>query len=233
MNEQDSGLPAGPPPPGGAAPIAFDFPKTFTFIFEDRDWVSKLLIGALFSLLGVFIIGYIVLLGYFAQLVRNVVAGSERPLPEWRNFGDYLADGIRLFGVGLVYMLPFIGLALMLIVPAALMEGAGHEAAGAVLGILLPVVLVPLVFAVTLLLPAVFLRVIMLGRFSAGFELGEVFALIRASGINYLLAIAVHLVAGFVAQFGILLCCVGVFATSFWSLAASTHAFAQAYRLAR
>jgi hypothetical protein len=229
------GPPPGPPPPVGGAPTGptFDFAKPFTFVFEDRDWVTKILIGGLFSLLGVFIIGHIVLLGYFARLVRNVVAGSERPLPEWSDFGEYLGEGLKLFGVVLIYLMPLFGLALMLIVPAALLEGAGHEGMGALFGVLFPLVLVPLAFAVMVFLPAGLLRVVMLGRFSAAFELGEVVALMRASGVSYLLAIAVHLVAGFAAQFGILLCCVGVFATTFWSLAASSHAFAQAYRLAR
>lgn len=66
-------------------------------------------------------------------------------------------------------------------------------------------------------LPAVLLRVALMGRFGAAFEFGEIAGFIRRHLVNYLLSLAAVLVASFLAQFGILLCCVGFFATTFLS----------------
>jgi hypothetical protein len=46
------------------------------------------------------------------------------------------------------------------------------------------------------------------------------------------LAIVVYLIARMLGGFGIILFCVGVVFTGFWSFLITTHAFAQVYRLA-
>lgn len=221
--------PTPPSPPGGT----FDFAKPFTFVFEDSDWLPKVLVGALFQLLGMFLIGTLFLLGYYARLIRNVVAGAERPLPAWDDLGTYFVEGLKLFCIALLYTVPIFGLVLLLVLPAVALEQViGQEWVGAMAGCMIPLLVVPLALVTVVLLPAAMLRTVMLGRFSAAFEIGKVFGLVRACGFNYLLAIVIHLLAAFLSQFGILLCFVGVFATGFWALAVSAHAFAQAYRLA-
>ncbi|HUF79004.1 MAG TPA: DUF4013 domain-containing protein [Thermoanaerobaculia bacterium] len=227
---QPNEVPGSPAPPAAGR---FDFAKPFTFVFEDPDWVPKVLIGGLFQLLGTVIIGSFFLFGYYARLVRNVIGGAERPLPGWDDLGEYFVEGLKLFAVALLFMVPIFGLTLLLVIPIAVLEELGSDGLGAAAGCLFPLVVIPLALATALVLPAVLLRVVVHERFSAAFELGEVFGLIRRSGVNYLLAILVHLLAGLVGQFGILLCVVGLFVTGFWAMAASAHAFAQAYRLAR
>jgi hypothetical protein len=69
-------------------------------------------------------------------------------------------------------------------------------------------------------------------RFGAAFELGRIWPFIKQNIGNYILAIIVYLVARFLAGFGIMLLCVGVIFTGFWSFLITTHAFAQVYRLA-
>jgi hypothetical protein len=148
--------------------------------------------------------------------------------------GDYFVEGLKLFAVTLCYVVPMALLFLFVaLFGAAIDQASGQEWISGLMGCFALLILVPLTFAVIIVLPAALLRVITEDRFSAAFELKEVFFLIRASGFNYLLAIVVHLAAHFVSQFGILLCFIGVFITGFWALAATSHAFAQAYRLAR
>jgi hypothetical protein len=67
-------------------------------------------------------------------------------------------------------------------------------------------------------LPAALTRFALTLRLGAGFELGENFSFIRRNLLNYVLALVLYLVGSFVAQFGVLLCCVGVFPASFWAL---------------
>src|SRR5919202_824693 len=59
-----------PPPPPPAPRPQYDFLKPLAFVFEDPNWIGKLLMGALFSLAAVVLIGVFFLYGYLARLVR-------------------------------------------------------------------------------------------------------------------------------------------------------------------
>ena len=65
----------------------------------------------------------------------------------------------------------------------------------------------------------------------AGLEWRENVAFIKANLANYALALVSYLVAAFVAQFGVLLCCVGVFPAAFWSYLVLAMALGQTSRL--
>lgn len=81
-----------------------DIGKAIGFIFEDKDWVSKILIGAAILLLPVF--GQLVVAGYTIAVIRNVMAGDPRPLPAWNDLGRYFMDGLMVALANLVYGLP-------------------------------------------------------------------------------------------------------------------------------
>lgn len=212
----------------------YDFARPFIFMFDDPNWVPKILIGGLFVLAAFLIIGIFFILGYLARLTRNVIAGMQHPLPEWDELGEYFGEGFSLFCVALVYTLPIIILAVFFFVPAVLMESVDNEAmrnvGGCAMGTLW-CLLVPLSFAVMFFLPGAMLMAITDRRFGAAFEFGRIWAFIKTNIGNYLLAIVIYFVARFVAGFGIILLCIGVIFTEFWAMVAYTYAFAEAYRL--
>lgn len=227
-------LPPPPPPPGETPAQQFDFAKPFTFVFDDPQWLQKILIGGLFYLAGFFIIGWFFILGYLAQLARNVIAGEVHPLPEWRDLGDLFAEGARLVGVALVYIIPFAALAIAVFVPAGILgafEDEGIRALGGGLAGCISCLFVPLGLAVFLFLPASLLFAAVEQRFGAAFEFGRIWSFIRANIGNYLLAVVVYLIARFLGGVGVILFCVGVIFTAFWAFLITTHAFAQVYRL--
>src|SRR6266550_1428226 len=104
-----SDVPAVPAPPRPQ----YDFLKPLTFVFEDPNWIPKILMGALFSLAGVLLIGIFFVYGYLARLVRNVVAGVEHPLPEWTDLGDMFGEGAMLFVATILYMIPIFFLVML------------------------------------------------------------------------------------------------------------------------
>ena len=230
--------PPPPPPPPPAPPVqtaGFDFGKPFSFVFEDPRWLQKILIGGLFYLAGFLIIGWFFILGYCAKLARNVMNGEQQPLPEWDDLGGFFAEGLRLVGVFLVYIFPIIVMAIMLGIPAAIVgamndgEGAAEALASGFAGCM-ACLLVPISLGITFWIPGALLRVVSEERFSAAFEFGAIWQFIRENVGNYLLAIAVYIVARFLGGFGILLFCIGVIFTGFWSMLITTHAFAQVWR---
>jgi len=91
------------------------------FAFEDDQWIGKLLVGAVISLIPLF--GGAALTGYAIAVLRNVEAGSQHPLPTWDRLGEYFVDGLLFWVATLIYSIPFLILicpiTLVWILPAA------------------------------------------------------------------------------------------------------------------
>lgn len=90
-----------------------NFSRAFTYAFEDRDWLMKLLVSAMIMLLAILLtvplIGlalWALVLSYLVLLVRNVRAGVSYPLPAWGNFGKMFRDGLPVLGAFILYTLP-------------------------------------------------------------------------------------------------------------------------------
>jgi hypothetical protein len=220
------------PPPLGAS---FDFLRPFTYVFDDPRWLPKILLGGVFSLAAIFLVGIFFIYGYLARLVRNVINGVQYPLPEWDDLGEYFSEGLKLFVVGLVYSIPVVAVVCLLVVPAVIAGGSDSDAvrsigsAGAFFAWCL---MFPVSLAMALWLPSALLAVVVTGEFSAAFEFANIWKFIRANIGNYLLAYVVWLVARFAAGFGVILLCVGVLFTIFWALCVAAYAFGQVYRMA-
>jgi hypothetical protein len=224
----------------GAPRGNIDFGRSFTYLSEDPDWVKKVLIGGLFALACMVLVGIPFVLGYFSRTLRNVAAGTRPELPEWDDLGGLFEEGLRLTAVYLVYTLAVIVVlgvfAAALLMPAILASGSGKSgdalAAVSALGIVALYGIVMLVsLALGLYLPAAIARAALRGSVADAFAWRENFAFITANLANYALALVSYLVAGFLAQFGVLLCCVGVFPAAFWSYLVLASALGQTARL--
>ncbi|RLC67124.1 MAG: hypothetical protein DRI48_03095 [Chloroflexi bacterium] len=80
--------------------------KALSFVFEDEEWVSKLLLGSAILLIPIF--GVFALMGYAIAIVRNVKANAPRPLPDWADLGQYFMDGLMFWVATLLYSLPLL-----------------------------------------------------------------------------------------------------------------------------
>jgi hypothetical protein len=225
-------------------PPTIDFAQCLRFVFEDPEWIKKMLIGGLFALLSPLIVGAFFVAGYWARLVKRVAAGEARPLPDWDDLGGIFGDGVRIVGLYFIYTL---GAGLIVGIPAGVgclalislgaAAGRSEDAGGAVaaLGGLgftgIYAFFLLLMLTLALYLPAAFVRVVIKDDFGAGFAFRETFQFIKANLGNYALSLVLHLLAGFVAQFGVLLCCVGVFPIAFWGYCVLGFALGETVRL--
>ena len=224
----------------GAPRGSIDFGRSFSYVSEDPDWLKKVLIGGLFGLASMLLVGIPFVLGYFSRTLRNVAAGTRPELPEWDDLGGIFEDGLRLTAVYLLYTLGVVLVlgvfAAALLVPAFLASGSGKAedalAAVSALGIVALYGVVMLVsLALALYLPAALARAALRGSIADAFAWRENVAFITANLANYALSLVSYLVAGFLAQFGVLLCCVGVFPAAFWSYLVLASALGQTARL--
>jgi hypothetical protein len=229
-------------PPASSDTI--DFGRCFTFVTEDPDWLTKVLVGGLFALLSAVLVGVPFILGYWGRTVKNVAAGQQRPLPAWDDLGGIFSDGLRLVGVYLVYalglMVAMMAMSCLLMLPfvalgsASEMDG-GPEALFAALGGLGMLLFYGVVMLVSLgamiYLPAALVRAALRDSFAEGFAWREVLGFIKANLGNYALSLVIYLVASFVSQFGMLLCCIGFFPAAFWAYQVLAYALGETVRL--
>ncbi len=223
-----------------------DIGRSFTFMFEDPEWVVKLILGALVFLVGLVfsvvligVLAFFVLTGYMVQIVRNVSRGEELPLPAWSDFGNLFTDGLRV-GVALfVWMLPLLFAYMPIMILMILTAGpeGSSDAVGALVALTMLVcgcfvLLYGILFA--LVTPVIILRVAEEQSIAAAFQFGEIFDTLRSFLGPIVLVVIALLVAQFLASLvGTLLCGVGILVTGVWVMWVEGHLIGQLGRMMR
>ena len=196
-----------------------DIGKAFSFVFDDENWIVKVLVGGVLSLIP--FVGPILMYGYGLELMQNVIQGRPRPLPEWDDWGGKLVKGIMYLVISFVYALPIVLLGLCFGLLITVLGVAEAEEAINVVGSLGGVCFggFALLYGVllTLALPPAIGRYLETGELGAAFRLGEVFALVRDNIGAWIIALVLTWLAGLIASLGIILCFVGVLFTAFWA----------------
>lgn len=222
-----------------------DVGRAFSFVVDDKDWAVKILIGAgillagiLFSwLLLVPLIAAVALLcGYSLEITRRVIHGDPQLMPEWKEWGTFLADGLRVIAVTIVYALPAILVALLMGVPGGLLQESGWDAGrgiGEMLTILSSLVCIAWGIITSFLLPAAIGLLADHGKLAAAFRFGDVLGLLRNHFSTYLVTVLMSWVASIVGGLGKLACGVGWLATIPYSAMVTGHLYGQAYLAAR
>lgn len=214
-----------------------DIGKSFTYVFEDPNWIMKVLIGGI--VLFIPIVDFAVL-GYMLTTMKNVADGQTAPLPEWGDFGNHFMKGLYAFIGMIVYLLP----ALVLFCCAVIVGIAGTTVAGAggrdttglagIVGILATCVqcIGYLIYFVLFLgMYAPLTRFAMSqNQLSLFWDFRGNLDFIMKNIANYVIALLLSLVAGFVAEFGLILCIIGVVFTIFWAQMVTASLFGQLWR---
>jgi Protein of unknown function (DUF4013) len=111
--------------------------KAFSFPFKDPDWVMKFVLGALFMLLSIFVVGIFIVEGYLVQITQRVMRNEENPLPDWDDIGVKLVVGFKYFVVHLVYAIPIFIVVGVFVIVAIVSGFAGSLKDGTGIGIFL------------------------------------------------------------------------------------------------
>lgn len=228
-----------------------DIGKSFAFVFEDQDWIVKILLAAAILLVGILfswvllipaIAASLALAGYSVEITRRVIQGRPDALPEWTDWGKLLADGLKVLVIGIVYALPIILASLCLGIPAGLVSKNAQSMGTSVgtmetLSIALSALLSCLSFlysiALSIVLPAAIGFYVDRDDLGAAFRFGEVFSFVRDNFTTYLLTFVMSWVASLVGALGILVCGIGWLVTGPYSYMVTGHLYGQAYRTAK
>ena len=170
---------------------------------------------------GLFFIFGFFLVGYYINLLRNVMHGEESPLPDWSNMSKIFVDGLMGVIVILIYFVAIGGICALLIVRiTADPYVQDHEVA-------ISCVLTSIVtlFSLGFFINYGLIQLAATENFGSAFSLSGIFALIKSDFGNFLAIMvfssilnAILFLAGlvFLSPF-----------TNFWGLVVQAHLFGQ------
>jgi hypothetical protein len=186
-----------------------DIGKSFSYPFEDKQWVSKVGLGAVISLVPIL---NFAMTGYMIQIVRNLMDNAEEPLPNWDDLGKKFMDGLMLVLAGFVYALPVIVLSCLplsiITIPAIIASGNSDfqnvantiSGAGGVLLAAMTCVFLVYGLVLSVIFPAIYVNYAREGTFASCFHLREVFNIIGKNAGPFFTAWGMSLVAGLVVS---------------------------------
>ncbi len=208
-----------------------DVGRSISYVFQDPQWLKKIVIGGLLSIIPIF--GTFVTIGYWIRVAQGVANGYELPLPEWDDFGGDFIRGLKAFVALIVWAIPLIILFTCGAIPFSL---AGNSSNGAVsaFGVLFGVGFYGIAtlcsLALAFVAPVIVGRVVMQNSVNAAFDFSTIINESRANAVPLLIIVGMTLVLRFVAGFGIILCFVGIFFTWFLSYVMLSHLYGQLWR---
>ena len=86
-----------------------DLGRSFSYAFEDEDWTTKLAITAVIEIIPIV---NLAVMGWALNLIKNMLNGVEKPLPDWSDLGSQFTSrwvaGLMAAIAYFVYDLPWI-----------------------------------------------------------------------------------------------------------------------------
>ena len=179
-----------------------DIGKSFSYPFEDDEWLTKLFLGAIISAVPILNFAWT---GYTVDIMRNVIDGVSMPMPAWSDFGDKFVKGFLVWAAGFIYTLPALIIACLplgfLIIPATMESSNTTETLISVftgIGILFLCLLVLYLLAFSFFFPAVYINFARKGTFGSCFEIREIIKIVSQNTSKYLTAWLVSIVGAIV-----------------------------------
>ena len=235
--------------------ITVDIAGALEYPFQDQEWLKKLVVAGLLIFISFIpVIPVVLLLGYLGKIIQGIVIDRQKPsLPEWDNLSDYFQSGFRLFGAGIVYMLPagvlitlgYVGM----MIPVFLIELGGMSESEAfwymIIGYLAGFGLMgigTLISMITgLILPIAGTHVAVNEDFSAAFRFIQVWEIFKANWSGFLVSFLILIGASMILYYAsyflvitVVLCCLYPFVISGISAYlgfVGAALFGEAYRL--
>ncbi len=225
-----------------------DIGKAFTYMFQDPNWIVKLVIGGgilfvgtlLSFLLGIpLLIAIILVLGYTLSVTRSVAEGIDTPLPQWNDFGALFMKGLLAFIGEIILYLPAILLTCcMYVLLAATGNGTSTSgsstnasSAASIISVCVNCLIGLYSLVAAIVIPAATTRYAMTeNQLSIFWDIRGHLNFISQNVGNYIIALLLSWVAGLISALGLIACGIGIFWTGFWAMLVSAFLYGQVWR---
>ena len=215
--------------------MSFDFGRPFAYVFEDKEYLRKLFMGAVFVLVSnMCFLGLFILLGYQRRVALQVAEGRDLPLPEWDQIGDDFVQGLKIALIYIVYFLPIILIVMCGGFPGViLMDDRDTEAVGVILMMGAICLTLPISLILGLMMPVAICRYYDSGSLGSAFQIGEVFRFAKNNLLTLLLLFVVNMILGVIDQVAFILCVLPLFVSRAYKRMVNGHAQGQLLKMMR
>ncbi len=199
----------------------------FKYVQQDKDWIMKLLVVGLISLIP--IIGSLYLTGWFIEISRRVSQNEETILPDVK-FGPFIKAGFKMLVLSFVYMLPVSVIYGFLMVFMAAFSGSDTSTAqflALVTGCFGGLVIFLLSLVISVFLMAGCMRLIKTGQLRDGFDFSAIWKMVKGNFQTFIILFLVNLLCSLIGSLGIIFCVIGMLFTIPYSMAVYGHLFGQ------
>ncbi|MCO5171805.1 MAG: DUF4013 domain-containing protein [Planctomycetes bacterium] len=179
-----------------------DLSQVFSWMFEDPQWVLKLVIGTACMLFSCLLLPMLAVTGYKLRIARQQArAPGTTPMPEWDDPGTLVLDGLRA-------LVSFLSLASLLFLGLGLLVGVGVlldlASAGqvgpftAIFGVAAYAGVIGGSLGITVLVPAIELELIETRSFFASLHVRSLWRRVATRPGDYLLLFIYHVVTNMI-----------------------------------
>ncbi|BAP62141.1 DUF4013 domain-containing protein [Methanococcus maripaludis] len=177
-----------------------DFERAFKFPTDDPDWIKKVVIGAILSIIP--IVNFISF-GYALELLKNIIDSKEE-LPEWSEFGGKFVKGLVAFIIMFIYMLipsiiwaVFGGLSIL-----TMFTGSDEAIVGGIVGLgIVGLITFLVTLIIGFIIPMAYANYIAYDDFGAAFRFSEIFEKIKDNFSDYCILYLIVIVTSAIVIF--------------------------------
>jgi hypothetical protein len=212
-----------------------NFGSAFTFQFKQEDWITKILLASLVSLIP--IIGLYFLAGWTLDIAARVIKGDTTLLPAL-DFSANLKRGFKTFVIATVHLLPNLIFLTPLLVIALLTQNTSSpnsiSSALVISSLCLTLLMIVYNLVVFFILPAALGNFLLKGeKIGAGLHTRETFVLIRQAPDTYWMVFLGSILSGLIiAPLGGFICGVVALVTTVYAQSIYGSLLGQAYEQA-
>jgi hypothetical protein len=206
-----------------------DYAEAMSFMFRDKDWVKKVLIGGGIGFVciysGILFFLIFILVGYYVGVIRNASGAKEVALPDWKEWNQIIVDGILGSIIVLIHLIVIGGiLAILIVLIANDILLPDYQK-----GILITLIVCSAIFALTIFSNLGIIQFSRSGNFAEALSLRKVFRFLKDNFGNFIAITIFSLILNLV----LFLVGLGIFSplTNFWGLIVQAHLFGQCVSL--
>ena len=201
--------------------------RAFSFVSNDKDWISKLIIAGLISLIP--IVGILYLTGWMMEIARRYHDSRTELLPEV-NFGKYIANGFKVTVIGIVYSIPIAILGFFTQALSGLMSNTEQSAIQIIfVGMICTVGILIFILSIVLeaFLLAGYMRYVKTDNWKEAFNFPRIWKMVIENLKVIIILILLSMLADFIGGLGVILCVIGLLFSMPYSMAFFAHVFGQ------
>ena len=203
-----------------------NYSKAFSYVFDDKDWVSKILIAGLIFLIP--IVGQIYMMGWSIEIIRRYKAGRRDILPA-THFSAFLTLGLKMLVVGLIYAIPVIILTFILNLFTGISSSSDSGTVQFIFGSLgcfggLLSILVNLLIALVSVYGMI--KLAETDQIKACLDFSDIYNCIKANLGKFVIVALLMIVAELIQGAGLIIC-IGIIFTAPYGYAISAHLVGQ------